>query len=167
MHERKFNEFKELNWRRRLHPAESAELEAFLASHPEAARQWRTEDALSRALEQLTPAPVSSNFTARVLAAAQRQALAQAPDPDAEAPWLFRSWWPRLAAGAFMMGLGFFSSQEYLRAHSGRAGAGAVQAVAANQLADLPPVDWLNNFDTIQRLDKVRVADDELLSALQ
>ena len=32
---------------------------------------------------------------------------------------------------------------------------------------DATQVEWLNDFDTIQHLDRVKLADDELLAALQ
>ncbi len=34
-------------------------------------------------------------------------------------------------------------------------------------LAGLPSIDWLQNFDTINRMNKVKVADDDLLTVLQ
>jgi len=163
MRDDNYNRFNELNWRRRLNPAERAELQAFLAAHPEAAGQWRADEALSRALEQLPQAPVSSNFTSRVLAAAQR-----APTPARNrtfgAPWFLRGWAPRLAAGLAMVGVGFFSFHAYDHVQRERAGR---QLATASRLASLPPIEWLNDFDTIQRLDRVKVADDDLLSALE
>jgi len=168
MQESRLNKLKELNWRRPLTPSEQAELRQFLGDRPGAGRDWQTEEALSRALEHLPPAPVSSNFTARVLAAAQRAQDASARQRESAAitPWFFRSWWMRVAAGAAMMCAGFFSFQEYHAAHVRRAFA-PQQVAGATAMADLPPVEWLNNFDTIQRLDKVKLADDELLSALE
>ena len=38
---------------------------------------------------------------------------------------------------------------------------------SVSRLAALPPVDWLQNFDTINGLNRVKVADDELLLVLQ
>jgi hypothetical protein len=34
-------------------------------------------------------------------------------------------------------------------------------------MAPLPPMGWLEDFETINRLNKVKVADDDLLIALQ
>jgi anti-sigma factor RsiW len=154
-----YNDMKERNWRRGLTAAESAEMRRLLESHPEAAEDWACEEALSRALQQLPAVAVSSNFTARVLAGVRRSR----PEREAAA-WFFRGWWPRLAAGALMVGLGFFSFQEYVTAQRTRE---AREIAAASRLAALPPTDWLNDFDTIQGLDKVKVADDELLSVLE
>ena len=58
---------RELSWRRKLTSAEQAELDAWLAAHPEAAAQWQEEAALNALLEQLPGATVPSNFTARVM----------------------------------------------------------------------------------------------------
>jgi anti-sigma factor RsiW len=170
MQDSKFNEFKELNWRRPLRPSEQAELRRILGDHPADAQLWASEEALSRALEQLPTAPISSNFTARVLAAARRVEDSRvAPEPTIEMPWFLRSWWMRLAAGAAMMCAGFFSFQEYHANHLARLAAPrqVASATSGAAMADLPPVEWLDNFDTIQRLDKVKLADDELLSALE
>ena len=35
------------------------------------------------------------------------------------------------------------------------------------RLAALPPMEWWKDFDTINRMNKVKVADDDLLAALQ
>lgn len=83
-------ELTELAWRRGLTPDEQARLRQYLAAHPAARSQWELEAALTRALDRLPPAPVSSNFTALVLKAVQR-----APAPSA---WRYRldpaSWLP-------------------------------------------------------------------------
>ena len=155
------NDLKERSWRRRLSPAESDALRRMLAGDARATSDWEQEEALNRLLEQLPAAPMaSSNFTARVMASAR---AAQAPARDNE-PWFFQNIWARLAAGAAMACVGFFSYQEY---HAAQVAREAREVAAASRLAALPPVDWLNNFDTIQRLDKVKVADDELLSTLE
>ena len=47
------------------------------------------------------------------------------------------------------------------RAHEARA------IASVSRLAGLPSIDWLKNFDTINRMNKVKVADDDLLTVLQ
>ncbi len=162
MQKNEIEKLREANWRRRLTAAEQAALREFLAADSGAAEEWRLEESLSRALERLPAAPVSSNFTARVVAAAQRGAAA--PARASGLSWFFRGWWPRLAAGVAMAAVGFVSFQEYQSAHRVRA---ARELAAASRVAALPPMEWLNNFDTIQHLDQVKVADDELLSVLE
>lgn len=162
MREEELNDLKERSWRRRLSPAESDALRQLLAGDGPASAGWEQDEALNRLLEQLPAAPaVSTNFTARVMASARAAERGPAP---ARSPWIFQNIWARLAAGAAMVCAGFFSFQEY---HSLQMAKQAREVAAASRLAALPPVDWLNNFDTIQRLDKVKVADDELLSVLE
>jgi hypothetical protein len=43
----------------------------------------------------------------------------------------------------------------------------AREVASVSRLAGLPSIDWLENFDTINRLNKVKVADDDLLTVLQ
>jgi hypothetical protein len=43
----------------------------------------------------------------------------------------------------------------------------ARQFAGVNGLAALPPMLWLKDFDTINRLNKVSVADNDLLAALR
>src|SRR5215475_10049493 len=62
---------RELNWRRKLTAAEEAQLQAWLSEHPELLADWETEFALSEALGRMPDAPLPSNFTARVLRAAE------------------------------------------------------------------------------------------------
>src|SRR5277367_987063 len=111
MRENEFNDLKEQAWRRRLTSTEQAALRDFLAGRADAVGEIERDDALSRLLEQLPNAPVSSNFTARVLASVRD--TASPAREEAAVPWIFRSWWVRLAASAAMVCAGFFSFQEF------------------------------------------------------
>ncbi|HWD20305.1 MAG TPA: hypothetical protein VHB20_13610 [Verrucomicrobiae bacterium] len=142
-----------------MNASEKADLQEFLAARPQLSEDWQAEDKLSHLLARLPSVPLSSNFTARVLAEAQRAAA-----PERTTPWFWRGWRPRLALGLAMVGVGFFSFHEFRAMEQARA---ARALVAASRLAALPPIDWMHNFDTIQRLDKVKVADEELLSVLE
>ena len=86
-----YNHLRELSWRRKLTGAEEAELRAWLAAHPEAQADWEAEAGLNAALGRLPDVPVPSNFTARVLQAAEREAAAELRRPG----WKWRVW-PRL-----------------------------------------------------------------------
>ena len=148
----------EASWRRPLTAIEQAQLEEHFRAHPEARAEWGREAALSRLIERLPAASVSSNFTARVLEAARRTPV--------ESAWTFRFrvWWPRVAAGALAAGVCLISVREHQASHRL---AVERQLVEANRVGAMPQVEWLNNFDTIQHLDRVKLADDELLAALQ
>jgi hypothetical protein len=63
-----------------------------------------------------------------------------------------------------MLGCGFLSFQQYQTNHRTKMAQGLI---SVSRLAALPSMDWLKDFDTINKLNKVQVADDELLSALQ
>jgi anti-sigma factor RsiW len=158
-------ELAEQAWRRALTPDEQARLRQFLAAHPEARSQWESEAALTRALHRLPPAPVSSNFTALVLQAVQR-----APAPSAwrrrlePASWLPAGWMPRLALGVTMVCISLLTvsaTQTIQRQRMAR------NLASVGALATLQPVDWLQNFQTIESLSRVQVADDVLLQVLQ
>src|SRR5438128_1561371 len=68
---------RDINWKRELTASEQAELDAWLKAHPEARADWETDVALTSSLCRLADAPISSNFTSRVLQAVEREARAE------------------------------------------------------------------------------------------
>ena len=161
MQDTEFQNLKEISWRRALSSQEAARLRQWLATHPESRAQWEQEAALDRLLHRLPAASVSSNFTARVVQAAQKAA----PVRVGWRVWrLPVPWLPRFALGVATVCVGFLSFQGYQTAQRAHA---AKELAAFSRLAALPPMGWLKDFDTIERLNKVQVADDELLAALQ
>jgi hypothetical protein len=150
-------------WRARPAPAHEARMRRQLANRPQALGRWEREVALTRALNQLPDAPVSSNFTALVMQAVQR-----APAPAAWHRRFWRAlpsgWLPRLATAAAMLCLSILTFREYQTMQREKLACGVENV---SRLAALPPVDWLQNFDTINRLNSVKVADNDLLLALQ
>lgn len=160
-------ELTEMAWRRGLSPGEQARLRQWLAGNPQARRDWECEAALTRALNRLPPAPVSSNFTALVMQAAQR-APARGGwrgwlDLDS---WLPRGWRARVALGTAMVCLSLMTALEYQAVEIQRQRT-ARELASVGKLATLQPVDWLQNFHTIESLSRVEVADDALLEALR
>jgi hypothetical protein len=157
-----YQKLKETGWHRPLSAAEEECLHQALASKPELQAHWDEEVALNRLLGR-TPAPrVSSNFTARVMQAARTSPPKRVGWSERLAPfqWLSRNWLPRVALGLAMVCCGVISFREYKAVHRARmvhewASVGGV------------PMEWLKNFDTINRLSKVSVADDDLLAALR
>jgi len=156
-----YQKLKETGWRRPLNQAEEQRLRDTIASQPGLQAKWDEEAALNRLLGRLPSAQVSSNFTARVLQAA-RQSPARSAWTDRFAPfqWLSSNWMPRVALVGAMLLCGFLSFREYQAIHRVR---------RAREIAELPPLppEWMKDFDTINRLNKVSVADDELLALLQ
>jgi hypothetical protein len=160
-----YRNLKEASWRRSLTAAERTRLRELLAEHPEWRESWEAEEAMNRLLQRLPSAAVSTNFTARVVGAAQRLPAKPAwRRRPAIFPYLPAGWIPRAALGLAMLGCGFLSFQQYQTNHRTKMAQGLI---SVSRLAALPSMDWLKDFDTINKLNKVQVADDELLSALQ
>jgi hypothetical protein len=160
-----YQKLKEASWRRPLTAAEQARLREWLAVHPDAQEAWDKEAALNGLLRRLPVAAVSNNFTARAVQAARRLPAKPAWRSWLETfPWLPAGWVSRAALAAAMVCSGMLSFHEYEAMRRAQ----EAQAVAnVSRLAALPSIDWLENFDTINRLNKVKVADDDLLTVLQ
>jgi hypothetical protein len=165
MRDEEYQRLKETAWRRALSPAEEAALQEYLAAHAEAREAWTEEAALNRVLQRWLAPPVSSNFTARVL-----QAVQQNPKRHALSDWFAPSqWFPegrawRVAMCCTMACVGVLSFHETQTFHRARL---AREMAGVSALAAVPRMDWLKDFDTINKMSKVKVADDDLLAALQ
>jgi negative regulator of sigma E activity len=141
-------------------PRPSAEVNA-------AAPDVRLEARLTAALGRLPEVPVSSNFTARVLAAVDREeAVANRPQSGSMFwLWLRSAWWPRVAAAATVLVVASLAFRQQSERSAQAQLAQTVATVALNQPA--PSVEALENLDAIQRLGQSGHADGELLSMLQ
>jgi anti-sigma factor RsiW len=87
--------------RRGLTVEEQGRLEAWLAAHPEERAHWQEETRLTALLLRLPPAPMSSNFTARVRHEIER--AARRPTPAGFLRWrvwatVLRFGWPTATA---------------------------------------------------------------------
>src|SRR5579859_4446806 len=104
------NPIRELTWRRKLTPSEEARLSQWLAAHPEAQADQESDVALNEALDSLPDAPISSNFTTRVLqAAASEPARNHLAVPVWAALLHPLRWLPRMALVALTLGLALIS----------------------------------------------------------
>ena len=165
MNDADYQKLRETGWRRPLTPAEEERLRAIVAAKPALRATWEEEAALNRLLGRMPAARVSSNFTARVVQAAQGPSATPAwSERLAPFRWLSRNWMPRVALGLAMVCCGVLSFREYQAVHRAQM---ARQFAGVNGLAALPPMLWLKDFDTINRLNKVSVADNDLLAALR
>jgi hypothetical protein len=63
-----------------------------------------------------------------------------------------------------MVCCGLLSFHEYQAVHRAQM---ARELARVTRLVALPPMEWMKDFDTINKLNKVAVADDDLLTALQ
>ncbi len=154
----------EASWRRKLTEAEQAELQAWLASHPQAQADVEAETGLTELLGRLADPPVASNFTAQVLQAVEREKASQsAPLKSPRNAW--RKWFPRSAFASIAVlavGLTVFHHKESVRrAHL------ADSVAAISGVSSLPAPEILQDFEVIRALKTTPVPDEQLLTLLQ
>jgi len=122
-----------------------------MKNEPQDVREW---------LARLPDAPLSSNFTARVMQAVELEELQAARSRGWR--WNWYSLLPRAAAVAVAVVVTGLSVQYYeIGAHREQI-AHSVALVANAQ--PLPSVDALQNFDAIQRMSQPAHADEGLLA---
>jgi len=160
-----YNHLRELSWRRKLTGAEETELRAWLVAHSEAQADWDAEAGLNAALGRLPDVPVPSNFTARVLQAAEREGAARLLRRGGKwRGWLRLRWLPKAALGAMLVGAGLLSYRQVQAAHHKR----LVESVAAvSAVSSLPSPDILKDFDAVRVLNPTPAPDEQLLAVLQ
>ena len=154
----------EAGWRRVLTPEEEAALQLHLAASPEKQLDWEDEAGLTRALQNLPDAPLSSNFTARVLQAVEREEQVRERTASfAVIPAWLRPWVPRLASVAVMLLIALIALNFYQGQSDPAVDIVAISTVAAA----LPEPEVLEDFETIQQLRTAsEFSDDELVAVL-
>jgi anti-sigma factor RsiW len=164
MNESRYQELRETGWRRKLTATEEAELRAWLATHPELKADWEAEAGLSGALRSLPESPVSSNFTARVLQAVEREIAARQRRRKSSWRWLWHPLLTKTAVAVTAFCLGLFMYQELAGARRTQ----LVQSVATlSEVASLPGPEILQDFEVIRQLNSTPPPDNELLALLQ
>ncbi len=146
-------------WRRKLTEAERAELR----TRPEIAADLALESRLSEMLAKMPDAPVSSNFTARLMRSVDLEETRQSRRRSFS--WNWHALLPRLAATAALVLVAGLTAHHYELKSQRAALARNVALVAGSQ--PLPSVEALNNFDAIQRMSQPAHADEELLALMQ
>jgi ferric-dicitrate binding protein FerR (iron transport regulator) len=153
-----------LSMQRELTAEEEANLESWLAAHPETRAQWEDERALSRAVRALPDVPVSSNFTSRVLQAVRTDQLGDTRKRTSRLRWFGWSL-PRLGWALALLVVVSFVIFE--RATKPKDFSKSVVMLPVD-FAKLPSPDVLADFDAINQLRQASASgDDELLKALQ
>ena len=146
-------------WRWKLTDTQQGELRA----RPELLADLELESRLSEMLAKIPDAPVSSNFTARLMQAIELE------ESRPSRRWSFRWNWhallPRIAVTTAVVLFAGMTFHYYELTSQRTALARNVALVAESQ--PLPSADVLNNFDAIQRLSQPAHADEELLALLQ
>lgn len=158
-----FARLRELSWRRKLINAEEAELQAWLAAHPEAGTDWEAEAKLNAALGHLRDAPVATNFTARVLQAVERDAATGRSSPGWRLLPPLR-WLPGAAFAGSLVGAGLVCFLLMQNAERKKL-ADSVAAVA--DVSSLPGPDILEDFDAIRVSNPPTTPDEQLLADLK
>ncbi len=161
-----YNHLRELAWRRKLTGAEEAELQKLLAAHPEAGADWETERQLTELVGQTPEAPpVSSNFTALVMQAVERETVSGSRGRGWTRWRPFRGWLPKAATAGVVVGVGLFAFYQH-QLSARQLMAQRVASVAAVVSTSDP--EFIKNFDSICRLsDAPPPADVELLTAMK
>jgi hypothetical protein len=162
MNDQAYQKLIERSWRRTLTPEEHAAAQSYLQAHPKAQADFSAEAALTQALARLDDLPVSSNFTARVLQALEADEHRIRAYDRAHSRW--RPRWLTKAAFA-----GLIVSATLLAFHQHKVAGRAEMArsvAAVSNVAQLPPIEWLEDFEAIHRLSQVQWVDEDLVALL-
>jgi hypothetical protein len=167
MNESEYLELREIAWRRPLTADERSSLQGYLLVHPDAHIEWEEDAALNQLLANVPDAPLSSNFTARVLQAIDLEELREERKQRAES-WLsrLRSWLPRFAVAGLVAGLGGLGYQQY-QIHSQEQKAKYLDTLVAGVASSFPDTKIWEDFDAIAKLQPavVSASDDRMLWA--
>lgn len=171
MNDAELNQLLEIARRRPLRDEEEARLTARLRQHPEIGPLWEEEAGLTRLLHELPDAPVSSNLTARIISAVERETA------GSTALWPAFRWLRlprplgRLAIACALLAfvpLGYHQYQASAREKRVVALTHVARNVAVPaELVELPAIELWRDFDAIDLLGKTEPpADEELLVGL-
>ncbi len=162
-HDPVYQRLREIGWRRSLTDAEQAELCAWLAAHPEAAPDIEQEAALNAALAKSPDAPLSSNFTARVMAAIEQDEAARCRASSRPQVQWWRVFIPRFAVAIVAIvcvTVGYRHNVAVKRMEL----TDAVRQIAETRaLSDMAVIE---DFETIRSLNPVEATVDENLLAM-
>jgi len=67
MKKRSYEDWINLHWQRELSREETQDWQSYLSNHPEFASEWELDQQLLKGVHSLQDAPLSNNFTARLL----------------------------------------------------------------------------------------------------
>ncbi len=156
----------ELSWRRKLTDAEEAQLQVFLAAHPDAQTDWERETGLNQLLEQLSDVPIASNFTNRVLRALEGKAAGQSWAHTAWRRllcWPAFGWLPKATVAIVVLCVGLLGYQHHrviMRAQI------AQSLPKVSGVISLSSLEVWENFNAINHLSHTPLQPDRELLAL-
>lgn len=164
MNEQSYKQLLEESWRRALTPEEETRLQLYLAVNPEQQQEWEEEAGLTDALQRLPNAPLSSNFTALVMQAVDKESRAAATRDVGPAWW--RRWLPKLAPVG-LAAVVLLSGVNLYQIRSQKQAAEKVFFVSGVAGAFESP-EAFADFETIQQLRAAPTfGDEDLLAVLQ
>jgi anti-sigma factor RsiW len=156
---------RELTWRKNLSPAQQKELESWLAAHPEKRESFALESQLTASLQKLPDAPVSSNFTARVLEQARLEQRSAGRKPFGGSFILRWRWLVQTATAIVLVAAIGITWKQLQSART--AGEMARTVSLVSEIPSLPSPELLRDFEAIQALGQAPPADMELLALLK
>lgn len=170
-----FENLLETRARRPLNADEEKSLVAWFAEHPEDRGIWEEEEALCGALDSLPDVPYSSNFTSQVWQQIEMASRPEERKQNGLVRFLTGSWLrvPRIAwACALILTFGIAVLQQRTelleQVAQKQQEKFAESIVPVVELAQLPSLEMLQDFDAINSLSEPMVSGDfELLAALK
>ena len=162
-HDPVYQRLREIGWRRALTEGEQAELRAWLAAHPEAMADIEVETALDAALAKSPNAPVSSNFTARVMAAIEQDEAAQRRAGSQPRPAWWRVFIPRFAVATVIVVCVALGYRHNTTVEQNELVSAAKQIAEGRALSDMAVIE---DFEIIRNLYPPETSVDENLLAM-
>jgi len=167
MSETEYQKLLNTKLQRDLSATEQSRLKELAAQHPEIRDHWDEEMRLSKLLDRLPDAPLSSNFTARAIEAAR---LSELPGSAARRRRLF-GWIPMRWIQVATVGATAFAAawivHDQRRVAMRAELADNLSAISSVALAPDAEIEALTHFEVINRLGEQPIVDDELLAVLE
>jgi ferric-dicitrate binding protein FerR (iron transport regulator) len=175
MKKRRYQDWVDLHWQGSLSDAELKEFKAFLADHPDHAKDWKLDEALLRGVKDLADGPLPEGFTQSVLEAVDEAFLPLPAQVDSSQPVspALRAWsrgfhqlWRHpmlrvsgMAAGLTLGWLAWHWSEPPDRL--------AISMSQLDDLESLPSIEELKDFQAISGMAQASVdVDWELILAM-
>lgn len=162
-HDPVYQRLREIGWRRALTDVEQAELRAWLAAHPEAQEDIEQEAALNAALAKSPNAPMSSNFTARVMAAIEQDEAAQRRAEVRKNPAWWRVFIPRFAVATIVIVCVALGYRHNTIVKQNELVSAAKQIAEGRALSDMTVIE---DFEVIRSMNPTETSADETLLSM-
>lgn len=162
-----YQRLRETSWERPLTAAEEARLAKWLETHPEDRADWELEQSLDGAIDRLPDAPVSSNFTSRLMQSIELEERRAERKTPAISRWRMAGPWRWVLRGGLasvVLAAGLLTVHQVQVQQRQQ----IVESVAAvTTVSAMPNPEILQDFEAIRALSPAPAADEELLALLQ